>query len=134
MVIASFAALVAFRVSSLALIAGRVRFASGAIHRKKLVGAVLQSLFIIGHFVTECSEQFIGAVEVVIFAVNKLACTCRPIPFRAPIALTTTVRRIKSNRQKNLFRLGIVSVEHFQGIFQFRIFLNLLIQTDAEQP
>lgn len=99
MVIASFAALVAFRVSSFALIAGRVSLAAGTIHRKKLVGAVLQSLFIIGHFVTECSEQFIGAVKVIIFAVNELARACRPVPFRAPITLTTAVRCIKSNRQ-----------------------------------
>ena len=54
---------------------------------------------IIGHFVTECSEQFIGAVKVIIFAVNELARACRPVPFRAPITLTTAVRCIKSNRQ-----------------------------------
>jgi len=39
-VVASFAALVAFRVSSFALITGGVRFAAGSIHRKKLVGVL----------------------------------------------------------------------------------------------
>ena len=58
MVIASFAALVAFRVSNFALIAGRVRLAAGAIHRKKPVGALLQSLFIIDKLVADYQKSY----------------------------------------------------------------------------
>ena len=86
-------------MSSFALITGRVRFAAGAIHRKKLVGAVLQGFFVIGHFIAEGCQELIGTIEGDVFVVLIHALARFAAPDGTPITRALAVLRIKGHCQ-----------------------------------